>query len=276
MPPRLSHTPNNVIIIIIITVVALHSLAVLLRSSEWPDHSTTLRDRWVASCRDDLRSICPRCADQSSAAAAAAAAASSACDDLRSDMRVPLTLASFAQLLHIDRRPVQCVEFRGSLAYAKRVWPTHGGRLDGELRRILGDAADDADESSWDQRTVARLLEFYASSSVERADGTRVLPVSSVRRFLRVFAANATRNDDVVMPAVWLNANASPLVLLTLSPLGFAVPRILWLSGVLMVQTFAGRPMAEYWAQSFAVRARIARNVLLAVQRFTEGVDGFR
>lgn len=245
------------------SIVILLQLVVALRY-EWPDHSTILCDRWVYACRNDLLNFCPSCFDQS---------ADSACAELQIGLRIPLTLVAFAQLLHIDRRRVQLAEFFNTLAYVKHIGPTNP-TVGAALQRIL--SAPCTDNPSWPQDTAARLLEYYAST--ERADGMRILPVSSLLRFLRVFAAFAQRHNDadVVMPALWLNANGSPLLLFTLYPLGFAVPRILWQNGLLMVQSYAGRPMSEYYAASFAVRGRIARNLLRSVQQFTDGVDGFR
>lgn len=224
-----------------------------------PEHSAGLRQRWLTECRSHHR-LCAQCfgtADEHERRCAALIAV----------LQIPHTFAGVLDLLQINERSVQWCEFDGRPAYVKlaRLAPQASAAAD-DLRELLGDGTLSVRQLS------DRLTQHYVTA--RRPDGLQIRPLASVSRFLGTFAAHLTSNP--VLPPLLLNIDAERLLLAALRPYGFAVPGLLRHAGLVAVVEDAGRRLAEFYGLGFDVRALIARQMLLAGIRFTEGADGFR
>lgn len=127
----------------------------------------------------------------------------------------------------------------------------------------------------WNSIDTAELTDlvqrWYLSS--ERPDTVQLYPWGVVDRFIEVFKPEWM---SVLHAWVLININAEPLLLPILYENQFPVPKLYMHCGFVMVESYNGVSLYHYYSAPYKQRIQIARNLLKAALKFTEGYKSFR
>lgn len=145
------------------------------------------------------------------------------------------------------------------------------GNLD-SLKRKCCESVNDC-EQIWKDKANADILRTKLLNAFENDNsiaGFQICPKNSVARFMNVFSTRST------YAWILLNLNVEPLIVDTLWNRKFSVPKLYPSCGFVTIQSDNGLPLYEFYDKSFAVRLKIARNLLMAAIQFSHGIEGFR
>uniref|UniRef100_A0A0A1WJ15 UPF0672 protein C3orf58 homolog n=1 Tax=Zeugodacus cucurbitae TaxID=28588 RepID=A0A0A1WJ15_ZEUCU len=101
-----------------------------------------------------------------------------------------------------------------------------------------------------------------------------ICPHESVQQFVNFFTTHSGHNET----AVWLFLLTNPQVLIHpyLQAHGFPVPPLFGICGLTIFQMHVGQTLQHFYEANFDIKLRIAKQLLEAALKFTNGFEGFR
>lgn len=122
----------------------------------------------------------------------------------------------------------------------------------------------------------AKVTRFVTES--KPIDGIQRCENASTERFERVFNTYSSRT--IFWAQVYINPEQVVLKALRRSDqreiFARIAPILIDSKGFVLVESNAGRPLHDFYAAAFEKRLAIARNLLLAAEAFSHGIDGMR
>ncbi|XP_052861828.1 uncharacterized protein LOC128268686 [Anopheles cruzii] len=134
---------------------------------------------------------------------------------------------------------------------------------------------------AWSRSGTLKAASAFVTDSIldkRRVEGCIFCPPNtkhlSLQRFLSMIEPTATELWKLLV----VRANAEPLILKLLSQQqrSFPVPTLLHSFGFSIIESFDGEPLNNFYDHQPSVRMMIARELIKAAFRFTEGAAGFR
>lgn len=216
------------------------------------------RSLWIEYCLDDI-AFCPLCFDQS---------ARERCHSFLDEITLINSFSDNVNILFGSRR-TQHARASNQLLFLKH--PPNVDRMNLMSNKICGESTKCLADRSADASELGEKIKLFVLAS-ERIDGIQRCANQSTTHFVGAFNRFASTTE------FWLHVYMNPeLVLLRrLADAIDVVPQVHIWNGFVVVESFAGRTLNSYYDRSTGVKLRIAKNLLLAAEMISNGVDGFR
>ncbi|XP_058065653.1 uncharacterized protein LOC131215281 [Anopheles bellator] len=149
------------------------------------------------------------------------------------------------------------------------------------LREFCATDATDTHRCAWSRSGTLRVASAFVADTIldrRRIEGCIFCPTSinhlSLQRFLSTIEPTAIELWKLLV----IRTNAEPLILKLLSQqqTAFPVPTLLHTFGFSIIESYEGEPLNNFYDHHPSVQMLIARELIKAAFRFTEGASGFR
>uniref|UniRef100_A0A0K8U4F3 UPF0672 protein C3orf58 n=1 Tax=Bactrocera latifrons TaxID=174628 RepID=A0A0K8U4F3_BACLA len=102
----------------------------------------------------------------------------------------------------------------------------------------------------------------------------QICPHASIQQFVNFFATHSEYNETTV----WLLMLTNPQLLVHpyLEHHGFPVPQLFGVCGLTTFQEHVGQTLQHFYKANFAIKLRIAKQLLESALKFTNGFEGYR
>lgn len=243
-------------------LVNLHVLALLLCVifQFQPRENESLTEYLINQCQIDTQQLCPECF-------------SSSIDCNRWTNLVTIDSSNPWNQLSCRYNP-HGVSYgllnNGQQAVIKKL--NKNQAIEALLREICQDLQ--VSQSSCKYKTDSKFINIIRRKVLEQElEGCIICPSKDERALKRLLSEF---KGTKLLKLILLKINVQPLLLELFEGRGFSVPKLIFQGGFQLVESFDGDALVNFYDSTLNIRLGIAKELIAASFRFTEGVDGFR